>query len=50
VDGGAKKDRVGKGKGEGAKVGYCVDHRQEMKDFGNKWVCDGPPEHVEFKK
>lgn len=28
---------------------YCKTHRQHMKDFGNSWVCPGPPQHKEMK-
>lgn len=31
------------------KVKKCTRHRRPMKDFGNKWVCEGPPQHSEFK-
>lgn len=27
----------------------CPTHRKQMKDFGNKWVCEGPPEHSVLK-
>jgi len=45
VVGGRKKDRgVQRG---GEKV--CPVHGEVMKDFGTKWVCEGPPEHVYVK-
>jgi hypothetical protein len=24
----------------------CETHSLEMADFGNKWVCEGPPQHT----
>lgn len=27
----------------------CEDHGKVMRDFGNAWVCDGPPSHKEYK-
>lgn len=32
---------------EGGKV--CGTHGLVMKDFGNKWSCEGPPPHSELK-
>lgn len=28
------------------RVGYCSVHEKPMKDYGNKWLCEGPPQHV----
>jgi hypothetical protein len=41
---GAQKDRVGEGTGK-----KCQQHGKVMHDFGNSWVCDGPPSHKEYK-
>jgi hypothetical protein len=27
----------------------CVLHNKPWKDYGTKWVCDGPPQHTEAK-
>jgi hypothetical protein len=27
----------------------CSMHDRPMRDFGSKWVCDGPPQHSEAK-
>ena len=27
----------------------CEQHKKPMKDFGNKWYCEGPPPHSELK-
>jgi len=24
---------------------FCQTHEKPMKDFGTKWVCEGPPQH-----
>lgn len=29
--------------------GWCKIHGKMMKDFGTKWICDGPPSHTEAK-
>ena len=42
VDRGGKPNREKQGKN-------CAAHGKPMKDFGNAWVCDGPPSHKEFK-
>ena len=41
---GAQKDRGREGKGK-----TCEQHGKVMKDFGNAWMCEGPPSHKEFK-
>ena len=46
VDRSAKADRGREGKGETRK---CELHGKVMKDFGNAWVCEGPPSHKEMK-
>jgi hypothetical protein len=28
---------------------FCALHNKPMKDFGTKWVCEGPPQHSEAK-
>lgn len=45
----AKKHRsADKGKAEsGARI--CKTHQKPMRDFGNKWLCEGPPQHSEMK-
>jgi hypothetical protein len=27
------------------RAGFCSVHEKPMKDFGTKWVCEGPPQH-----
>lgn len=27
----------------------CMNHKKVMKDFGNMWLCEGPPQHKELK-
>jgi hypothetical protein len=39
---GSKSDREKQGK-------RCEAHGRPMKDFGNAWVCEGPPTHKELK-
>jgi hypothetical protein len=28
---------------------FCKAHQKPMKDFGTKWLCEGPPAHSEMK-
>lgn len=44
VAGSVQKDRGVEGKGK-----TCKYHGKPMKDFGNSWVCEGPPVHKELK-
>lgn len=32
-----------------AKAKICSTHQKAMRDFGNKWLCEGPPQHTELK-
>jgi len=44
------RDREKKPRGaHSAKTKICSTHQQAMRDFGNKWLCDGPPQHTELK-
>lgn len=27
----------------------CQSHHKPMKDYGTKWICEGPPQHTEAK-
>ena len=44
---GKKKAAAGGGKQKGVRT--CPTHNKPMKDYGNKWMCDGPPAHSELK-
>ena len=48
VVGGAQQDRGGEGKSKAGQK-CCPDHGKVMVDFGNAWICDGPPKHKELK-
>lgn len=44
VGDGSRKDSRGEGPGK-----KCTEHGKVMRDFGNSWLCEGPPLHKEFK-
>lgn len=55
VNGDERVQRKGRGKAgpapehRGKSSGRCTLHGKAMKDFGTKWVCEGPPQHSEEK-
>ena len=48
VGGGVQEDR-GRKRANEAGGKKCLTHGKVMKDFGNAWLCDGPPSHKELK-
>jgi hypothetical protein len=44
-----KPSRKEKACKEDERPGWCGRHSRKMRDFGTKWMCDGPPEHSTSK-